>query len=57
MSLTYTDRVNNLKAIASYIGGDNGKKWNLILDNLRKSSDIMEIIGHPRNPSNLNIKE
>jgi hypothetical protein len=57
MSVTYTFRVNTLKALANFLGGENKEKWISQLDNLRRSSDTMELVGHPKNPNLLNIRD
>ncbi|KTD52738.1 hypothetical protein [Legionella quateirensis] len=54
MITTYSSKIKAFKLIASHLAlHDEVFK----LDQLRKHSDVMELIGHPKNPSLFNIMD
>ncbi len=54
MAITYTSRINLFKVVATHVGLDKAVEQ---LSLLRRESDIMEIIGHPKNPNNAAIQD
>lgn len=51
---TYSSKITALKLVANHLELFDAVQ---VLTSLRKNSDIMEIIGHPRNPRNAMIND